>query len=430
MRQTTAEIEHRPPRIDRLRSMAAAAANRSVLSRPIVQDALVAGVLTATSLVGVLVHLHVDLPEGGEEVTVRSLDALGLVLILLQTVPLAWRRRAPITVLAVTMTALFVYSVEGYFTSFAALGFLVALYTAAAYRERSVSIPAGIAAAFVVLLVVLVQKEPVEPDAVLAEFLFVGAAWFLGDGLRIRRGQVLMLEDRASRLEGEREERAERAVTEERRVIARELHDVVAHNVSVIVAQAGAAQRISGSQPREALAALGSIEHAGREALVEMRRLMGLLRPDAERVTKRAPQPGLDELDALVGQVGEAGVPVLLTIEGEPRALPVGLDLSAYRIVQEALTNVLKHSHPSRVDVVVRYRPASLELTITDDGASPHEQAQRIEGVDDDRASRIRYGHLGMHERVALFGGELSAGPVVGGGYRVWATLPTDEEPP
>jgi signal transduction histidine kinase len=401
-----------------------------VLSRPIVQDALVAGVLTATSLVGVLVHLHVDLPEGGEEVTVRSLDALGLVLILLQTVPLAWRRRAPITVLAVTMTALFVYSVEGYFTSFAALGFLVALYTAAAYRERSVSIPAGIAAAFVVLLILLVQKEPVEPDAVLAESLFVGAAWFLGDGLRIRRGQVLMLEDRASRLEGEREERAERAVTEERRVIARELHDVVAHNVSVIVAQAGAAQRISGSQPREALAALGSIEHAGREALVEMRRLMGLLRPDAERVTKRAPQPGLDELDALVGQVGEVGVPVLLTIEGEPRALPVGLDLSAYRIVQEALTNVLKHSHPSRVDVVVRYRPASLELTITDDGASPHEQAQRIEGVDDDRASRIRYGHLGMHERVALFGGELSAGPVVGGGYRVWATLPTDEEPP
>ena len=430
MRQTTAEIEHRPPRIDRLRSLAAAAAHRSVLSRPIVQDALVAGVLTATSLVGVLVHLHVDLPEGGEEVTVRSLDALGLVLILLQTVPLAWRRRAPIPVLAVTMTALFVYSVDGYFTSFAALGFLVALYTAAAYRERSVSIPAGIAAAFVVLLILLVQKEPVEPDAVLAEFLFVGAAWFLGDGLRIRRGQVLMLEDRASRLEGEREERAERAVTEERRVIARELHDVVAHNVSVIVAQAGAAQRISGSQPREALAALGSIEHAGREALVEMRRLMGLLRPDAERVTKRAPQPGLDELDALVGQVGEAGVPVLLTIEGEPRALPVGLDLSAYRIVQEALTNVLKHSHPSRVDVVVRYRPASLELTITDDGASPHEQAQRIEGVDDDRASRIRYGHLGMHERVALFGGELSAGPVVGGGYRVWATLPTDEEPP
>jgi signal transduction histidine kinase len=431
MRQTTAEIEPHPSRFDRLRSMSAAVGHRSFLSRPIVQDALLAGVLTATSLVGVLVHLHVDLPEGGEDVTVRSLDALGLVLILLQTVPLTWRRQAPIPVLAVTMSALFVYSVDGYLTSFAALGFLVALYTAAAYRERSVSILAGIAAAFVVVLVLLMQKEPVEPDAILAECLFVGAAWFLGDGLRIRRGQVLMLEDRASRLEREREERAERAVAEERRVIARELHDVVAHNVSVIVAQAGAAQRISGSQPGEALAALGSIEHTGREALVEMRRLMGLLRPDAERVTRRAPQPGLDELDTLVEQVRDAGVPVLLTIEGRPRPLPVGLDLSAYRIVQEALTNVLRHSHPSRVDVVVRYRPRSLELAITDDGTDLHdEEAPQIEGVDDGRAPRIRYGHLGMHERVALFGGELSAGRVPGGGYRVSATLPTDEELP
>jgi signal transduction histidine kinase len=432
MHRTTAEIEHPAPRAERLRSLTAGVGRPPFLSRPIAQDALLAGLLTATSLVGVLVHLHVDLPEGGEEATVRSLNALGLVLILLQTVPLTWRRQAPIPVLAVTMSALFVYSINGYFTSFAALGFLVALYTAAAYRERSVSIPAGIAAAFVVVLVLLMQKEPVEPDAILAECLIVGGAWFLGDGLRIRRGQVLMLEDRASRLEQEREERTERAVAEERRVIARELHDVVAHNVSVIVAQAGAAQQISASQPKEALTALGSIEHTGREALVEMRRLMGLLRPDAERVTRRSPQPGLHEVDTLVEQAREAGIPVLLTIEGEPRPLPVGLDLSAYRIVQEGLTNVLKHSRPSRVDVVVRYLPRSLELMITDDGADlPDEKAPQIEDDDDDDGTpRIRYGHLGMRERVALFGGELSAGPVSGGGYRVSATLPTDEELP
>jgi len=158
---------------------------------------------------------------------------------------------------------------------------------------------------------------------------------------------------------------------------------------------------------------------------------MGLLRPDAERVTRRTPQPGLDELETLVEQVREAGVPVLLTFEGVRRPLPVGLDLSAYRIVQEGLTNVLKHSLPSRVDVVVRYLPRSLELMITDDGMNLHEeQADQIDGVDDDRAPRIRYGHLGMRERVALFGGELSAGPVSGGGYRVSATLPTDEELP
>jgi signal transduction histidine kinase len=158
---------------------------------------------------------------------------------------------------------------------------------------------------------------------------------------------------------------------------------------------------------------------------------MGLLRPDAERVTRRTPQPGLDELETLVEQVREAGVPVRLAIEGERRPLPVGLDLSAYRIVQEGLTNVLKHSRPSRVDVVVRYLPRSLDLMITDDGADLHdEQAEQVDGVDADQAPRIRYGHLGMHERVALFGGELSAGPVSGGGYRVSATLPTDEELP
>ena len=388
-----------------------------LLARPFVQDALLASLLTAISLVGVFVHLHVDLPEGGVEAPLRALDALGIALILLQTVPLAWRRQAPILVLGITTFALFAYAVNGYFTSFAALGFLVALYTAAAYRERRVSIPAGIAAAVMVLLILYVQREPIEPDAILAEGLIVGAAWFLGDGLRIRHRQVLMLEDRARRLEREREERAERAVAQERRVIARELHDVVAHNVSAIVAQAGAAQRISATQPREALGALGSIERIGREALVEMRRLMGLLRPDRELET--SPQPGLDQLEILMEQVRSSGVPVRLTIEGAVRPLPVGLDLSAYRIVQEALTNVLKHAGPARANVVVRYRPTSLELTITDDGG----------GVRDDDPHRIRYGHLGMRERTALFAGQLRAGPLAGGGYQVAAVLPTDEEP-
>jgi signal transduction histidine kinase len=420
MRQTSVELERQPPGKEPFRSEVDAAVSPvRLLARSFVQDALLASVLTAISLVGVFVHLHVDLPEGGEEAAVRTLDGMGIGLILLQTIPIAWRRQTPLLVLAITTFALFAYAVNGYFTSFAALGFLVALYTAAAYRERRVSIPAGVAAALMVLLILYVQTEPVEPDAVLAEGLIVGAAWFLGDGLRIRRGQVLMLEDRARRLERDREERAERAVAEERRVIARELHDVVAHNVSVIVAQAGAAQRISATQPREALGALGSIERIGREALVEMRRLMGLLRPDPGRVMKTSPQPGLDQLEVLVDQVRNAGVPVRLTIEGSPRPLPVGLDLSAYRIVQEALTNVLKHAGPSRAEVLMRYRPTRLELTITDDGA----------GVGDDDVHRIRYGHLGMRERVALFGGELRAGPLPGGGYGVAATLPTDEEP-
>jgi signal transduction histidine kinase len=415
----TIQVERHPQLSEPARSAEKAAPPPRVLSRPLVQDALLAGVLTAVGLVGAINHLHVDLPEGGEEARVQALDALGVGLILLQTVPLIWRRQASVLVLGITTFALFAYSVNGYFTSFAALGFLVALYTAAAYRERPVSIPAGAAAGLMVLLILYVQKEPVEPDAVLAECLIVGAAWFLGDSVRIRRGQVVMLEDRAQRLEREREERVERAVAEERRVIARELHDVVAHNVSVMVAQAGAAQRISATQPREALGALGSIERIGREALVEMRRLMGLLRPDPERVMTSSPQPGLDQLPLLVEQVREAGVPVRLTSEGTPRSLPVGLDLSAYRIVQEALTNVLKHAGPARAEVIVRYRPSSLELTITDDGA----------GLSEEDGDRIPYGHLGMRERVTLFGGELRAGPRPGGGYEVAASLPIEDGP-
>jgi signal transduction histidine kinase len=413
------QVERHPQLSEPARSDDKTAPRVRLLARAWVQDALLASVLTAVGLVGAINHLHVDLPEGGDEVRVRALDALGVGLILLQTVPLVWRRQAPLLVLGIATFALFAYSVNGYFASYAALGFLVALYTAAAYQERRVSIPAGVAAGLMVLLILYVQKEPVEPDAVLAECLIVGAAWFLGDGVRIRRRQVVMLEDRARRLEREREERVDRAVAEERRVIARELHDVVAHNVSVIVAQAGAAQRISAAQPREALGALGSIERIGREALVEMRRLMGLLRPDPERVMKTSPQPGLGQLELLVEQVREAGIPVRLAIEGSPRSLPVGLDLSAYRIVQEALTNVLKHAGPARADVVVRYRPSSLELMVADDGA----------GLREDGHDRIPYGHLGMRERVSLFGGELRAGPRPGGGYEVAATLPIDEIP-
>ena len=394
---------------------------RLLRTKPMAQDALTAAALTATSLVGVLAHLHVDLPEGGGDLPVRGLDALGIMLVLLQTMPLVWRRRAPLVVLSVTASALFLFSLLGYLRSFAAFGFLVALYTVAGYRERRASVPAGLAAAGVVLLILVLGREPVEPDTIIAECLIVGGAWFLGDGLRIRHGQVVQLEDRATRLEREREVLAQQAVAEERRVIARELHDVVAHNVSVIVAQAGAAQRIFGTQPEEALASLGAIEDTGRDALVEMRRLTGFLRTETDRVGARSPQPGLNNLEILVAQVREVGVPATLRIEGSPRPLPAGLDLSAFRIVQEALTNILKHAGPARADVVVRYEESRLELSIIDEGRGP----------DGDNSStlRPRYGHLGMRERVGLFGGELRVGARPGGGYEVAASLPLDGEP-
>ena len=386
-----------------------------------VQDACGAGFLTALSLIGVVTNLHVDLPEGEGEAAARTLDVLGISLILLQTVPLAWRRRNPVATLAVSLAALFAFSLLGYFASFAAFGFLIALFTVAAHRPRRISVPVGIASGVVLLLILLFRREPIEIDAVLAEFMFVSAAWFLGDSLRIRREQVVQLEDRALRLERDREEQARRAVADERRVIARELHDVVAHNVSVIVAQAGAARRVAHTEPEVALLTLGNIEGAGREALVEMRRLMGLLRTDTDRATQHSPEPGMQNLEALTAQVREAGLPVTLRIEGTPRPLPAGLDLSAFRIVQEALTNILKHAGRASAEVVVRYGEDHLDLLIDDDGHGPERRAAR--------SKRLRYGHLGMRERVALFGGDLRVGVRPDGGYRVAASLPVDGAP-
>ncbi|MGZ8631095.1 MAG: sensor histidine kinase [Actinomycetota bacterium] len=309
------------------------------ISDPLVQDTLIAALLTAASLVGLLVHLHLDIPEGATDTTNRALDPLGLALALLQTVPLVWRRVVPVVVLAVCSIAMFFFFFLGYLPSFASFGFLLALYTVAAHRDRRISIPAAIASAVVVLLILFESREPIELDAIFAEGLVVGAVWFIGDGLRVKRSQVISLEDRATRLEHEREEAALRAVAAERRVIARELHDMVAHNVSVIVAQSAAAQRVFDVDPEEGRVALGLIEDSGREALVEMRRLLGLLRTDDDRPDVRAPQPGLNDLEALLSQVREAGLPVTLMVEGTPRPLPAGLDLSAFRIVQEARFN-------------------------------------------------------------------------------------------
>jgi signal transduction histidine kinase len=349
----------------------------------------------------------------------HTIDGLGIALLLLQTATLVWRRKAPVLVLAVVTSSLFAYSMLGYFRSFASFGFLIALYTVAAHRERRISIPAGIACGVVVLLILALGREEIEPDAVIVECLIVGAAWFIGDGYRIRRGQYIQLQERARRLELAGEELARHAVVEERRVIARELHDVVAHNVSVIVAEAGAAQRISDAHPSEALATLAPIERTGREALVEMRRLMGFLRTQSE-LPSHAPQPGLHELDALIEHAGQVGLPTRLTIEGTPRPLSPGLDLSAYRIVQEGLTNALKHAGAAHVDVVVRYGSDRLLLIIDDDGVGPARSRSD--------PTRPKYGHLGMRERVALFGGRLQVGGRPGGGFRVVAWMPMDQE--
>jgi signal transduction histidine kinase len=217
-------------------------------------------------------------------------------------------------------------------------------------------------------------------------------------------------------LEREREEKAHAAVAEERGRIARELHDVVAHSVSVMVVQAQAGPRLL-NEPEQARGAFRSIEASGREALVELRRLLGVLRTENEQPAV-GPQPGLSSLESLLGQLREAGLPVELRVEGEPVQLSPGIDLSAYRIVQEALTNTLKHASGSQAEVTIRYGTSLLELEVVDNGlGSP--------------ASVNGSGHglIGMRERVALYGGLLEAGPGDVGGYAIRAQLPLTGAP-
>jgi signal transduction histidine kinase len=236
----------------------------------------------------------------------------------------------------------------------------------------------------------------------------------LGYGVQLNRARTSLLEEQATQLEREQAARTEAAVEQEQARIARELHDIVAHNVSVIVAQAGAAQRVFDTDSERSRQALGSIELTGREALTEMRRLLGVLRTD--RQENRAPQPGLDQLPGLVEQMRRAGLPVQLTIGGHRRPLAAGVELSAYRIIQEALTNVLKHAGPTRAWVDLTYHSDFLEVQVRDEGRG--NSGDLVAG----------HGLVGMRQRVVLVGGELVVGPAPTGGFVVTAQLPMGGE--
>jgi signal transduction histidine kinase len=234
---------------------------------------------------------------------------------------------------------------------------------------------------------------------------------------RNRPEHTAKLEALNRQLAEERESRARWAVSEERSRIARGLHDVIAHTVSVMVVQAGAARRVAATRPEQARDAMTSIESTGRQALGEMRRLVGVLR-NRDEPTTLDPQPRLADVPALVEQAREAGLDVDLDVWGEPRPLPAGVDLSAYRIVQEALTNVRKHAGPASVQVQVRYGPQSLHIEVADDGRSSAVHA----GTNGNRGQ----GLIGMRERVALYGGKLEVGRTPEGGFRVLADLPLE----
>jgi signal transduction histidine kinase len=241
----------------------------------------------------------------------------------------------------------------------------------------------------------------------------VAAGWLRRQEVRQveARHRALQLEDERARLEGEREASIQAALAEERGRIARELHDIVAHCVSVMVVQAGAAEELLDRSPLEARAPLRSVQETGRQAVGELGRMLGLLRSSASDAPARAPQPGMQELTELVAQVRRAGLDADLVVAGHERSLPPGLELTIYRIVQEALTNTLKHSGGARAEVRVTYDDQGVRVLVRDDGRAPHRGG-------------VGHGLIGMRERVALYGGSLRAEPRSGGGFEVDASLP------
>jgi signal transduction histidine kinase len=273
------------------------------------------------------------------------------------------------------------------------------------------------------VIVVLVTIDANEPNVanIGTNFALFGIAWVIGDNIRVRRAYLQQLELRADETEQRQREAAERAVAEERLSIARELHDVVAHAMSVVTVQSGVGEHVIDQRPDEAKRILGNINVTSREALDEMRRLLGVLRAEDDRPEAvLAPAPTLEGVPALAATMESSGVPVTVEITGDRSNVPPGVDLSAYRIVQEALTNVLKHAGPAAaVTVSVAYHDDRVELVVADDGrgGATHVAA----GTIDDSGG---HGLVGMRERTAVYGGTLAVGPRRGGGFQVEATLP------
>jgi len=322
------------------------------------------------------------------------------------TLSLAWRRRAPLVVLAVaivtTLLANLVSALDAAATP--AIALVVAVYSVGAHTA---GLRASIGALGVAGVIGAIAAQQLSLTDVIFIAMIVGGAWLAGRAMRYRR-------ERERVLEREKAD-AEAAIVEERARIARELHDVVAHAISVIVLQARGGRKLLEEEPEEARRALDAIERTASQALAEMRRLLGLLRESDEQLAL-APQPTLSRLDDLIAQVRDAGLRVEVAIEGTPRELPPGVDLSAYRIVQEALTNALKHAGPATARVTVHYGDGELDLEVSDDGVGGGNGGGTGQGL------------AGIRERVAVFGGDVEAGSRTEGGYTVRARLPYASE--
>jgi signal transduction histidine kinase len=372
-----------------------------VRGRDVMVDAVVAGAAFAVSAA--------VLASAEPSPDLRDADPMGYVLLGLYSASPVLRRRAPVVAVVAGLLAGVAYAAAGYQPALTPV-VLLSVYTAGSVLPHRQGVALLMGATAVATLVATFSPGPTDlgvPTAVVA-------AWLLGRHLGSRRAYTRELEQQNRLLEQARLDLADRAVNEERLRIARELHDVVAHTLSVVALHAGTGRMVAGDDPAAARDALATIETSTRTALVEMRRLLGVLRSGNGAQTDGpdlAPAPGLRDLDALVADVVRSGVAVEVRVEGERHAVPPGVDLSAYRIVQEALTNVIKHAPGARAAVVVRYEPHAVHVEVADDGPG------RAPGS-------AGHGVIGMRERVTMHGGRLSVGPGAAGGFRVAATLP------
>jgi signal transduction histidine kinase len=324
------------------------------------------------------------------------------------------RHRAPLSVLALAVVAQVVLG----WGPVVVFPLLLALFNVAEYSDRRAVVAATIVAGAAMVLTLIVHKALITATSVGSRLLVIGLVVAIALYLRARADYINGLKERAERLERERELLARQAVGDERVRIARELHDVVAHNVSLMVVQAQALAATDGTEAQNAT--LGHVADLGRDALSEMHRMLGVLRLQDGDAAEREPQPGVRDLPTLVERTRQAGLATTLAVEGNPRDLPAAVDLSVYRIVQEALTNVIRHAHAGQAAVTLAYSPEAVEVTVLDDGTGAngtHPNGDSPTGG---------HGLVGMRERVTLFGGELETGRrSYGNGYRVRALIPT-----
>jgi signal transduction histidine kinase len=388
-------------------------------SHPQAADLLLAAALMALALLSFEVTSSLFAGDPHNPVPDTAWNTAWLAAIIL---PLALRRRFPLSVLLVAATTFVVYTVVlGPFVEFfvTVIALSLAVYSASAHSRARLR-NAVCAACMAALIALLILNNPLgfpldyRMLTVLGNGALFCALWALGAALGAGRRRARELLQRTVELEREREENARRAVFDERVRIARELHDVVAHHVSMMGVQAGAARVVLDRDPVKTRQALASIETSSRQAVVELHRLLGFLR-QAGDPDDLAPQPGLGQLHELAASMSGPELTVDVRVEGEQRLVAPTVDVSAYRIVQEALTNTLKHAGASRVDVHLRYWPDELEIEVVDDGRGNGAAPPDPGGL----------GLIGMRERVALHGGQLAAGPAPGGGFRVRVRLPT-----